>query len=77
MVDLVTAATAVCPVHVCEANNLLMAHVDRFTEIRSAAHFPEDLAALVVATVAMATCTVALRVFRVPATAQVALMAAD
>ena len=68
---------AVCPVHVCEANNLLMANVVRFTETRSAAPIPEDLAAQAVATVALTTITVALRVFRVPATAQVALMAAD
>ena len=72
-----TAATAVCPVHVCEANNPRMAHVVRFTETRSAAHGPEDLAAPVVATVDLTRTTAALRVFRVPATAQVAVMAAD
>ena len=76
-VELNTAAMAVCPVHVCEANNPRMAHVVLFMETRSAAHGPEDPAVPAVATVDLTRTTVALRVFRVPATAQVAPMAAD
>ena len=72
-----TAAMAVSPVHVCEANNPQMAHAVHFMETRSAAHGPEDLAVPAVAIVDLTRTTVALRVFRVLATAQVALMAAD